>query len=153
MPRKYIKKTNRTEIDEARMKQAIRGVLCGGISKYKAAQDYGIKRTTINSRLKKLLKNKSLEEVKRQLEDSGNESDEECTFVNKYTSQQIFTMQQEEKLATYIKQSSNLNYGLNYTQIRKLAFDYAKALPNCKLPGTWEIKKSAGNGFSIILDN
>lgn len=151
MPKKYIKKTNRSEICEKKMRLAIKAVICDRLSKYKAAQEYGIKRTTIQSRIKNLLKKRSLDELKRQLEDSGNESEEDGKFSSKYTSQQVFNVEQEAQLSAYIKRSSDLNYGLNYKQIRSLAHDYAKSIVNCRIPKNWEPNKMAGRYLFVLL--
>jgi hypothetical protein len=43
----------------------------------------------------------------------------------------------------YILKSSKMCYGLTYSQIRKMAYDYAKLL-NCQCPESWEHKKTAG---------
>lgn len=52
MPKKYIKKTNRSNISENNIKQAIKAVLSNRLSQYKAAQEYQVKRQTIQSRIK-----------------------------------------------------------------------------------------------------
>lgn len=149
MPKKYIKKTNRSNISENSIKQAIKAVLTNRLSQYKAAQEYQVKRQTIQSRIKKLLKKKSKEELLRELDDSGRESEDEIAFGNKYTSQQVFTTIQEAELVAYIKKCSDLNYGLNYKQIRTLAYDYSNAIVNCKVPNNWQLNRIAGLCFLI----
>ncbi|KAF2903246.1 hypothetical protein ILUMI_02942 [Ignelater luminosus] len=123
------------------MRQAITAVICRNESKYKAARDYGLKRTTIESRIKALLKRNNIDELRRQLKDSGNETEEEMIFSNKYTSCQVFNVNQEAQLSEYIKKLADMNYGLNYSQIRTLAYHYAKLIVDCKIPEKWKQNK------------
>ena len=146
MPRKRVKKTNRGNISEVRMREAIKAILSNRLSQYQASREYQVKRQTIQSRIKKLLQHKTKEELLRDWEDSGNESDnaDHPMFCNKYTSRQVFTSTQEDELVRYIQTCSNLNYGLNYHQIRTLAYQYAKAIKVLTLPANWDVKKIAG---------
>lgn len=144
MPKHYIKKTNRCDISEKNMKLAIKAVLTGRLSQYKAAQDYQVRRQTIQSRIKIMLVKKSKEELLAKWEDSGNESEEEVSYTSKYAARQVFTTNQELELVGYIKRCSDLNYGLNYSQIRELAYDFARALSDSKASHSWELNKMAG---------
>lgn len=56
MPRTYIKKTDRVNIDEKSVKLAIRECLNERLKVSEAARQYGIKRTTLQSRINTLLK-------------------------------------------------------------------------------------------------
>ncbi|CAG9768153.1 unnamed protein product [Ceutorhynchus assimilis] len=89
MPRKYIRKTDRANIDERVMKSALDECLKNRMKVSEAARQYGVKRTTLQSRIKTLLKRKPLEELLN--EDSGNELSEEEKIGNKYTVKQVFT--------------------------------------------------------------
>lgn len=144
MPKKYLKKTNRCEISETRLKLAIKAVLSNRLSQYRAAEEYQVKRQTIQSRIKKLMQKKTKEQILQELEDSGHESEREFAFSSKYTSQQVFSSSQEVELVTYIKRCSDLNYGLNYKQIRALAYEYSRSIVTCKTPNNWELNKIAG---------
>ncbi|KAJ8909902.1 hypothetical protein NQ315_005637 [Exocentrus adspersus] len=144
MPKKYIKKTARCDIDERRIQLAIKAVLRKELSQYKAAQDYGVKRQTIQSRIKVLLKKKTVEELLQGWDDSGNESGDDVSYSSKYTSQQVFTTLQESDLVAYVKRCADMNYDLTYEKIRYLAYEYAKVLPSCKLPKNWHLNKIAG---------
>lgn len=146
MPRNYIKKTNRANIDEKNMNNAIRDGLSRRLSVHEASRVYGIKRTTLQSRIKTMLKKQSVEDILRDLDkDSGNESESKVQkFSSKYTVKQVFTLSQEKELVEYIKKSSNLNYGLSYKQVLRVAYDFAKNLPNCKMPPNWNLKEMAG---------
>lgn len=150
MPRTYIKKTDRVSINENIMNSAIRECLAGRLKVKEAARQYGLKRTTLQSRIIK--RKRLLDEVPRNYDDSGNESEDDGPKYNsKYTAKQVFTKEQELELSAYIKNSSNLHYGLSYKQIRILAFEFAKSLPNCKMPENWEKNKMAGMYFLLHL--
>lgn len=142
MPRVYVKKTDRNNIDEQRMKLAVKECLKNKVKISEAARQYGIKRTTLQSRIAKLLKKKPLERIIDS--DSGNESEEEARFNSKYTVKQVLTMDQEEDLQNYIKKSSDLHYGLSYKQIRILAFQFAKSTHTSNIPDNWETNQMAG---------
>lgn len=152
MPRKRMLKTNRNQIDENSIKQAITGYFNGTYSEREAARVHGIKRTTLQSRVKKILQKKTKEEYLRHflqnLDDSDNESEEDSPkYSNKYTNRQVFTTEQESELETYIKRCSDLNYGLTYVHIQKLAYEYASALPNCQIPPEWHQERQAKDGW------
>ncbi|KAI4468033.1 homeobox-like domain superfamily [Holotrichia oblita] len=124
MPRTYVKKTDRSNINEKHMRQAIYDTMTKKLSEYEAARQYNIKRTT--------------------LPDSGNESENEKeTYSNKYTSRQVFTANQELEMKIYIQRCSDLNYGLSYAMIRKLAYEFSKVIPNCKVPENWTTHQTA----------
>lgn len=152
MSRKRILKTNRNDIDENSIKQAIIDHFNGSYSQRQAARVHGIKRATLQSRIKNILQKETKDDFLRQnlqnLGDSGNESDKETPkYENKYTNRQVFTTEQEFELETYIKRCSDLNYGLTYVQIEKLAFEYAAVLPNCRVPPEWFPKRQAKDGW------
>lgn len=143
MPRTYTKKTDRVNIDEKVMKLAMKECLAKRLKVKEAARQYGVKRTTLQSRIKTLLKKKSLEEIL--MNDSGNESEDDSPKYNsKYTAKQVFTRYQEIELSDYIKKSSNLHYGLTYKQIRILAYEFANSIPNWRMPENWKKNKIAG---------
>lgn len=147
MPRQYKRKTERT-IDENNAKIALRAFFTKEYSMREAARRYGIKRSTLQSRIKILRKRRTDDELRRKFEDSGNESDEDeppvNKYGNKYTVTQVFTLEQEKELEKYIQVSSDLHYGLDYVQLQKLAYQYAIKLPNCKIPDSWVKNQQAG---------
>ncbi|KAK9686275.1 CENP-B N-terminal DNA-binding domain [Popillia japonica] len=152
MPRKRVKKSDRSNISEFHIREAIKAVLSNRLSQYKAAQEYQVKRQTIQSQIKKLLQHKTKEELLQDWEDSGNESDDNITFPNKYTSRQVFNCRQEDELVKYIKTCSNLNYGLTYHQIRTLAYHYAKVIKDIKIPTNWDADKVADFAASEVTN-
>lgn len=146
MPRKYKRKTDR-QVDDEGVKNAIRAFFAKECGLNEAARRNNIKRTTLQSRIKKMRTTKSDHEIRRELEDSGNESDSEQPankYGNKYTVTQVFTQDEETLLRKYIQRASDLNYGLDYTQIQKLAYEYSLRLPDCKIPESWHKNKRAG---------
>lgn len=148
MVRSYKNKTNRANIDEQNIKNAVHAVLNKQMSERVAATNFQIKRGTLHSRIQKLKQKYSPEQlIKLFNDDSGNESNTENknpTFSSKYTVCQVFTNDQENELVKYIKTCCDMNYGLTYKQIRILAYEYACALPNCKFPNQWHENKKAG---------
>ena len=75
MVRTYRKKTRRREIDENRMKEAIRSVLNKRMSERVAAVHFYIKRGSLHSRIEKLKRKNSPEKLASLYnDDSGNES-------------------------------------------------------------------------------
>ncbi|KAI4458115.1 hypothetical protein MML48_7g00007138 [Holotrichia oblita] len=154
MPRKRILKTDRVNIDESLIKQAIVSVFNGTLSERAAARTHGIKRSTLQSRIKKVLTKYSKHDfLKKTLQrdvDSGNESEGEDSpkYSNKYTTaRQVFTTDEELQLENYIKKCSDMNYGLSYVDIEKLAFQFARALPHCKIPPEWQEAQKAKLGW------
>lgn len=127
MVRTFKRKTERTFIDEMSVSSAISDVLEGKLSIRKAADKYNLKPATLQHRIEKI-KKKEVEGV---------------SFSSKYTSQQVFTTEQEKQLNEYIIKCSKMHHGLTLTQVRQLAYEYAKKI-NCTYPPSWDVNKSAG---------
>ncbi|XP_039759705.1 uncharacterized protein LOC120633562 [Pararge aegeria] len=131
MVRKYKKKGTRTqEVDEESMKLATDDVIQGRLSYRKAALKYNIKTSTLESRVKKF-------------KDGSNTDRPPRTFHSKFTSLQVFSLEEETRLNDYIINCCKMHYGLTTVQIRKLAYEYAKAL-NLKYPTKWDENQMAG---------
>ncbi|KAF2893320.1 hypothetical protein ILUMI_12853 [Ignelater luminosus] len=114
MPRKRVLKTNRTVIS----------YFNGTYSTRRAAIVYGIKRSTLQSRIKNILKKRTKEKyLRKHLEnhnDSGNESEadnDSPKYSSKYTVRQVFTNEEEDELEKYIKRCSDINFWRTYTDI------------------------------------
>lgn len=125
------KNATRQLVDEESMQAAIQDVMQGVLSYRKAADKYNLKLSTLESRVKKY-KNSN------DAEGSSN-----CTFDSKYTSFQVFSIEEEKMLNDYIIKCCKMHYGLTTIQTRKLAYEYAKSL-NLKYPAKWEETKMAG---------
>ncbi|KAB0803785.1 hypothetical protein PPYR_00755 [Photinus pyralis] len=52
-------------------------------------------------------------------------------------------MEQELELEKYAKRCSDINYGLTYRALQKLAYENAVALPNCQIPTEWHANKES----------
>ncbi|KAG7300114.1 hypothetical protein JYU34_015655 [Plutella xylostella] len=134
MPRVYIKKGTRSgEVNEEAMKCAIKEVLDKTLSVRKSAVKYGLKPSTLETRIKKHHKNVAAEETAR-------------VFKSKYTSNQVFTIEEESILNKYITDWSKMHYGLTTIQVRKLAFEFANA-NKLQYPPTWNHNKMAGKDW------
>ncbi|CAG9769445.1 unnamed protein product [Ceutorhynchus assimilis] len=78
MVRTYVRKTERSQINEAALKNAICEVLRQRMSERVAARTFNVKRDTLHSRIKKLRRKYSPERLVRMYnEDSGNESSDQ----------------------------------------------------------------------------
>ncbi|XP_030751596.1 uncharacterized protein LOC115879087 [Sitophilus oryzae] len=144
MVRNYKPKTNRANINEDTMRQALREVLSKNMSQREAVRVYGIKRQTLQSRIKQILRTMTVEEYLQRTDDDGYESESDLQEKGKYATRKVFSTTQEEKLVNYLKQCSNMNYGLTYEQVRVMVYDYARILPSCKYPKNWNTYKKAG---------
>lgn len=158
MPRKRILKTNRVHIDENIIKSAVISVFNNTYSERRASIIFDIKRSTLQSRIKKILTKYTKDEYIRKHqagpENSENESDQNDSpkYSSKYTVHQIFTIEEEHELEKYIKRRSDMNYGLTYNDIQKLAYDYARVL-NKTYPVQWDRDKCARKGWRIGFMN
>lgn len=135
MPRIYVKKGTRTgEVDEDAMKSAMNEVLDKTLSIRKSAQKYGVKPTTLESRLIKFHK-KAAAEKKDDIPAR--------VFSSKFTSNQVFTTEEETLLNKYITDCSKMHYGLTIVQVRKLAYEFAKT-NQLNYPPSWNNNRMAG---------
>lgn len=109
MVRTYKKKTGRAEISERDISLALNEVLKNNMSIREAAIMYKISKSTLHIRLQKI---KNLEPLKyAAVSNTGNENEIIDTssvfeFRSKYSSQQIFTSE-DEMLASYLIVISN----------------------------------------------
>lgn len=149
MPRTYKCKTNRSNIDECAIKQAIRDVTTNVCGLMEAVRRHGIKKSTLQSRIK-TMRSKAPDGIIDLHSDSGNESEDHTLYSSKYTVNQVFNTMQELEMTNYIKKTSNLNYGLTYRHIRLLAYDFAKS-NNLAVPPSWNTNEIAGKPKKIIL--
>lgn len=140
MVRNYKKKTNRASISEDTVQAALNDILQNKRPIREAALHFGIKKSTLHTRLKKKLS-------KTSFEDSGNESDsDDPKHFSKYGSRQVFSVEDEEKLVDYLKTSSDINYGLSFQSCRTLAYELACELKS-PYPPSWDTNKRAGKDW------
>lgn len=135
MVRSYKQKNTRSKpVDEKSMQSAMQDVLQGVLSYRKAADKYNLKLSTLESRVKK---------YKSRTDDKTSSN---RTFESKYTSVQVFSIEEEKLLNDYIIKCCRMHYGLTVVQVRKLAYEYAKTL-NLQYPAIWEENKMAGKDW------
>ncbi|KAJ8942011.1 hypothetical protein NQ314_010241 [Rhamnusium bicolor] len=137
MVRNYKPETNRANIDEGIMCQALRQMLSKSVSQREESRVYGIKRQTLRSRIKNIMKTMSVEDYLKKNDDGYEDDPEE---KSKYATRKVFSTSEDNMLVNYLKQCSNMTY----QQIRVFVYDYAKVLPGCKCPENWNLGKKAG---------
>lgn len=114
MVRTYVKKRSELEVCEESIKNAVSNVLRGTMSLRTAASAFDVKKSTLHERV-----SKARQQGTRS--DSGNDSDQEPPCSSKYSTRQVFSKKEESELELYLKQSSQILYGLTYMATRKLA--------------------------------
>lgn len=141
MVRSYVKKTDRASIDEELMKRAVKEVVNKNMSLRMAAAQFGVKKSTLADRVKVKLRHISAD-------DSGQESSDHETpkRFSKYGSRQVFSMEQENSLADYLKILSIIQYGLTFRACRSLAYQFAAEL-KLNYPTSWDVNKKSGKDW------
>lgn len=153
MVRNYVKKTNRASINENDVAAAINDILNGNCSLRGAAAEYGIHFATLQYRL-------GLHRKKNQqllIEDDSDQEDlppaqplppavPEVRKMSKYSTQQVFSIDQEAMLVEYLITCSKLKHGLTKADLRKFAFQYAISL-RLNVPRSWTKNESAGKDW------
>ena len=128
--RKIEKKIGRTEGSE--MKKAVSLVLKGQ-SLRSVVKDTGIKYSTLRRYVKKARSAENLDDVR---------------FFPNYACRKVFTETMEMQLKDYLIHASKIQYGLTFSDVRKLAFEYAKE--NAIIfPDSWTSRKSAGEDWFL----
>lgn len=64
----------------------------------------------------------------------------------------VFTVEEGRLLNKYILGSCKMHFGLTYTQVRRLAYEYANDI-NIKHPSSWDTNKMAGVDWLAIYAN
>ncbi|XP_055706197.1 uncharacterized protein LOC129803561 isoform X5 [Phlebotomus papatasi] len=127
--------------DEAIIQVALQEILQDRLRIKEANEVFGIPKTTLYTRLQR---------IKTDLPDTQKVSLlmglKTRDMVNKFASQQIFTMAQEENLITHLLEFSKHNFGLTQNAIRKLAYQYAVSIDQ-KIPPSWETNERAGGSW------
>lgn len=122
MVRNYVRKRNEPVVSEAKIRTAVLDVLQNKISIRIASTKHGVKKSTLQDRVKKARTARG----QNAFSDSGNESSDEDSLpsigLSKYATRQVFSVPEENELESYLKQSSQILYGLTYQATRKLAY-------------------------------
>ncbi|XP_046659128.1 jerky protein homolog-like isoform X1 [Homalodisca vitripennis] len=130
MPRNKEGK-KRSQPNSENVMAAANMVLEDGVSVRKAAKESGVKRTTLQ----------------RYLAYQTGKTDP-TTYFNRCAVWTVFTREEEVELVQYLLQCSKMHYGLSRTEVKKLAFDYAK-LNGKTYPPTWNRDSKAGDQWYL----
>lgn len=135
MPRVRKRTTTNRSFSEETLRLAVREVVENNMAVRKAAKTFGIPRTTL-IRFKTKVENVGLDQV---------------NFAPKNEHLKVFSSDQEEILAQYLKQASMMNYGLTLKESRKLAYEFALANKNYLRKGleNWSTDKMAGKEWIL----
>lgn len=129
MPNIYKRKYPEKTFDEKAMKEAVKAVLEKKETASSAAKKYGVKRTTILSRLSRIgdSRTASLDQM----------------FSSKHSGSQVLSKQQENELTTYFKKCSRLHHGLTLDVAKKFVYEYV-IRNEIDHPSNWDRDKMAG---------
>ncbi|XP_031334067.1 uncharacterized protein LOC116164081 [Photinus pyralis] len=141
MVRKYKTKTDRCLIDEKVVKKAVEDVVKHNMSIRSSAAKHNLKKSMLSKRVK----------IGRDyIQDSDEGSGDVRDNGRKYATRQIFTIVEEKMLCKYVMKCSDIQYGLTYIQVRKLAFQYAVKLEKT-MPESRFNKHNVGTFFKNYL--
>lgn len=153
MVRKYIKTTNRANINGSDVAAAINDITNGNCSLRNAAATYGIHFATLQYRLN-LFRQKHQTIVEQPVSEDGGEENNlphiplppaiaEVRELSKYSTRQVFSVDQEAQLEGYLIKCSKMQYGLTSKQLREFAFKHALGL-KLSFPPSWGKTNVAG---------
>ncbi|GFV43967.1 hypothetical protein TNCV_2928201 [Trichonephila clavipes] len=71
-----------------------------------------------------------------------------CAYYNQCAVWTVFCKEEESALVQYLIVACNMHFGLSKQQVKKLAFEYAKANGK-KYPKSWDAHGEAGNQWYI----
>jgi len=131
MVRNYIKRTNRGTISEDIYKNAAAEVSSKESSLRNAAEKYQINFMTLQRYIKKQ-SNLPLKPY--------------CKLVGYAKNKQIFSDELESTLSNYLVHCSRIYYGLTPSDVKVLAYEYAK-LNNVAYPKGWDVHKIASKDW------
>ncbi|GAB0097645.1 HTH CenpB-type DNA-binding domain [Sergentomyia squamirostris] len=126
----------RGENSEEAIQNALEDIRHGVKGIREAGRFYGIAESTLRFRW---LKFKKINEEIMELDNVPLQSGLKLVpaMSNKHSSRQIFTKNEEDTLSEYLIKASALSFGLTLTQLRELAYEYAKELRK-QFPENWE---------------
>lgn len=135
MVRSYQRKTTRSEIPENDIQRALLDINNGNGSIRTVAERYGMKKSMLHKRIMKLKQSNVVPIIDIPVNS--------YQFSSKYSVRQVFSKEEETRLADYLVHSSKLQYGLTYYQVRQFAYSYAMKLER-RVPESWIQNKIAG---------
>lgn len=101
-----------------------------GLSIRAIAEKYNIPKTSLT----RYVKNKKIPENKG--------------FASVFVSRQIFTLEEESMLCSYLLKACNMHYGLSLKQTKELAYQYAVA-NNKNIPNSWKNNNCASKDWLV----
>lgn len=129
MVRTYKRKN--APVSAKQLEEAIKAIQKNNVSVRAAAKAFSLSRVTLQRYLSKASSG-----------EGSVSTSSKSIDVLKSGKSTVFTPDQEAALMEYLLKSSDMYFGLSSTEVKVLAFDYAKKL-NLNVPG-WEEKKQAG---------
>lgn len=132
MVRTYKRKTDRTAANPDSIMAAAKAVKfrVPPISIRKAAEEFGVHCKTLERFYKKVTE-QELTEGKTLIK------------LGYKKARAVFNQEEENRLEEYLKKASDIYFGLTPKEVRRLAYDYAKALSK-EMPETWNENSMAG---------
>ena len=124
MVRNYVRKTSKERPTEENLKKALGHVLRGVLSVRKAAQQYGLTKTTVGKYAKLHHKCGLIAPVRV-----------------KSPAKTILSEEIEKELCAYLKKCALMNHGLTTTNTKQLTYSFATT-NNVSIPANWyQMKK------------
>ncbi|KAK9871497.1 hypothetical protein WA026_012868 [Henosepilachna vigintioctopunctata] len=117
MVRTYKSKTERSSLDEERIKTAVSEITLKVLSITKVAEKDGIKPATLQHRVEKF-----------RIASKENQSSSFNLYGSKYTVAQVFTAEKEKLFSEYLLACSKMHFGFSLQQFSTLAYEYAEYL-------------------------
>lgn len=111
---------------------AAEAVLKDGVPVRTAARQFGVSRTTLQRHIEFCRKT------------SSETTELNCAYFNRCAVWTVFSKDEEHALVQYLVDACNMHYGLSKQQVKKLAFQYAKANEK-KYPKSWNVNGEAGD--------
>lgn len=131
MPRIYKKKTDRGTVSHDAMLNAVRQVVEHGRSIRAVSNETGIPKSSLQRKVTQYSKSVNPEQER---------------LDTNFKKAQVFTKEEEQIIATYIKNCSLMFYGLSTIEARHVAYVTA-TINKMRVPKSWNEKKIAGKDW------
>lgn len=122
----------RVKVSIENLQQAVKLVQENGLSVRTAAKQCNVSRTTLQRHLGAHI-------------ESG---DAEFSYKNNCSIRQVFSKEEEQALRDYLLTASSMHYGLSKQDVKKLAYQFAKA-NNKTYPAAWNANCQAGEQWPV----
>lgn len=132
MPRTWKRKSNRAAYSMDDVLAAVKRVIKENIPIREVARETGIDRMTL-TRYKNKCSSHSGDDI----------NDCQLSHIGYWGNRQIFTNEEEQLLADYLKRSCRMYFGLTSEEVRKLAYEFAfkngKIYHSTGLRSSWQV--------------